>query len=83
MIVLLALFGYLLGSIPFALLLGGGELRQNGSGNLGAANVLRSRRTSVTFSPALYVFSTTFPRRTFLSLVLTNAPPLPGLTCWK
>jgi len=47
MIVLLALFGYLLGSIPFALLLGGGELRQNGSGNLGAANVLRSRRTSV------------------------------------
>ena len=38
--------GYLLGSIPFALLLarrwGAADLRQAGSGNLGAANVLRT-----------------------------------------
>ena len=39
--------GYLLGSIPFALLLGGVEVRRAGSGNLGAANVLRVRRTSI------------------------------------
>src|SRR5579863_3802257 len=45
-----------------------------------------SRRSTVatsTFTPALKVRSTTLPDRTFLSLVRTNAPPLPGLTCWK
>jgi glycerol-3-phosphate acyltransferase PlsY len=40
------LFGYLLGSIPFALLMarrwGLADLRQIGSGNLGAANVMRA-----------------------------------------
>ncbi len=41
------LVGYLLGSIPFALLLGGAEVRRVGSGNLGAANVLRVGRTSI------------------------------------
>ena len=43
----LVLVGYLLGSIPFALLLGGAQVRRLGSGNLGAANVLRVRRTSI------------------------------------
>src|SRR5262252_4910604 len=45
-----------------------------------------SRRSTVatsTLTPALKVRSTTLPDRTFLSLVRTNAPPLPGLTCWK
>src|SRR6478752_9560198 len=36
-----------------------------------------------TLTPALKVLSTTLPDRTFLSLVRTNAGPLPGLTCWN
>ena len=43
-----AVFGYLLGSIPFGLVLtrmaGLGDLRQIGSGNIGATNVLRTGR---------------------------------------
>ena len=41
-----ALFGYLLGSIPFGLVLckifGLGDIRSIGSGNIGATNVLRT-----------------------------------------
>src|ERR1044071_6928557 len=36
-----------------------------------------------TLVPALNVRSTTLPDSTFLSLVRTKAPPLPGLTCWN
>jgi glycerol-3-phosphate acyltransferase PlsY len=46
MVLLAALLGYLLGSIPFGVLLtrvaGAGDLRQIGSGNIGATNVLRT-----------------------------------------
>ncbi|HTM95214.1 MAG TPA: glycerol-3-phosphate acyltransferase, partial [Croceibacterium sp.] len=41
-----ALLGYLVGSIPFGLLLsfaaGKGDIRKIGSGNIGATNVLRT-----------------------------------------
>src|SRR2546421_7155530 len=36
-----------------------------------------------TFTPALNVLSTTLPDSTCLSLVRTNAGPLPGFTCWN
>src|SRR2546423_4151247 len=36
-----------------------------------------------TLVPALKVLSTTLPDSTFFRVVRTNAPPLPGLTCWN
>ena len=49
--ILAVLFGYMLGSIPFGLLLtritGGGDLRKIGSGNIGATNVLRTGNKAI------------------------------------
>lgn len=46
MLIVIAVLGYLLGSIPFGVLvtkmMGLGDLRQIGSGNIGATNVLRT-----------------------------------------
>jgi hypothetical protein len=40
-------------------------------------------RTERNFSPARNVLSITLPSVARRSLVRTNAPPLPGLTCWN
>src|SRR3954453_14307322 len=42
-----------------------------------------SVRTGRNFSPALKVLSITEPSSIRRSFVRTNAPPLPGLTCWN
>lgn len=51
------LLGYLLGSIPFGVLLtrwgGAGDLRQVGSGNIGATNVLRTGRKGLAAATVL------------------------------
>ena len=42
-----------------------------------------SVRTGRNFSPARKVLSMTAPSSTRFSFVRTNAPPLPGFTCWN
>src|SRR5438477_6914399 len=42
-----------------------------------------SVRMRLNFSPARNVLSTTDPADSDFSFVRTNAPPLPGLTCWN
>jgi acyl phosphate:glycerol-3-phosphate acyltransferase len=55
--ILAALGGYLLGSIPFGLVLtrvaGVGDIRQIGSGNIGATNVLRTGRKDLALATLL------------------------------
>ena len=52
-----AIFGYVVGSIPFGLLLvklaGQGDIRSVGSGNIGATNVLRTGRKSLAVTTLL------------------------------
>ncbi|HEV2082827.1 MAG TPA: glycerol-3-phosphate 1-O-acyltransferase PlsY [Brevundimonas sp.] len=54
---LLALGGYLLGSIPFGVLItraaGAGDVRRIGSGNIGATNVLRTGRKDLALATLL------------------------------
>src|SRR5918911_4019117 len=44
---------------------------------------LTSVCTRGNFSPARNVRSTTAPESRFFTFVRTNAPPLPGFTCWN
>ena len=57
MLGLVALAGYLLGSIPFGVVLtrafGAGDVRQIGSGNIGATNVLRTGRKDLAIATLL------------------------------
>ncbi len=57
MLLLTALLGYLLGSIPFGVVvtraMGLGDLRQIGSGNIGATNVLRTGNKGAAFATLL------------------------------
>ena len=46
-------------------------------------NSRRSTTSVSIFAPALKVRSTVLPVTTFLTLVRTKAPPLPGFTCWN
>lgn len=55
--IICALIGYVLGAIPFGLLLtrafGAGDLRRVGSGNIGATNVLRTGRKELALATLL------------------------------
>ena len=57
-IIIALLFGYLLGSIPFGLLItrmgGYGDIRRIGSGNIGTTNVLRTGRKDLAAATLLF-----------------------------
>lgn len=75
--ILSALFGYLLGSIPFGLLIakaaGQGDIRDIGSGNIGATNVLRTGRKDL----ALLTLLTDAGKAGFAALIVYTLLGLP------
>jgi glycerol-3-phosphate acyltransferase PlsY len=77
------LAGYLLGSIPFGLLLtsltGGGDLRSVGSGNIGATNVLRTGRKGLAAATLLLDLGKGFAAVWLARHVLGGDPAIGGL----
>ena len=82
-----ALFGYFLGSIPFGLILaklsGQGDIREIGSGNIGATNVLRTGRKDIALATllldagkaaaAFFLIKLFFPQIPFIPLIAAAA----------
>lgn len=81
-LVVLAL-GYALGSIPFGLLLtrltGAGDLRQIGSGNIGATNVLRTGRKGLAAATLLFDSGKGAAAVVLAGLIWPDQPQLPAL----
>lgn len=75
--------GYLLGSIPFGLLLtrltGAGDLRSIGSGNIGATNVLRTGRKGLAAATLLLDLAKGFAAVWLARDVLGGDPAIGGL----
>lgn len=78
--VLAAALGYLLGSVPFGLVLprlaGHGDIRKIGSGNIGATNVLRTGNKPLALA-VLILDSGKGAAAVLLSVWLLAAPPAP------
>ena len=75
--------GYALGSIPFGLLLtrltGAGDLRQIGSGNIGATNVLRTGRKGLAAATLLFDAGKGAAAVLLAGLIWPDQPQLPAL----
>ncbi|MEO5597913.1 MAG: glycerol-3-phosphate 1-O-acyltransferase PlsY [Novosphingobium sp.] len=82
-VLLVVAVGYLLGSVPFGLLLtrvtGAGDLRQIGSGNIGATNVLRTGRKGLAAATLLLDLAKGFAAVWLAGHVLEGDPALGGL----
>lgn len=79
-LLIVALIGYLLGSIPFGLFLtraaGLGDIRNIGSGNIGATNVLRTGNKSIA-AATLILDAGKAAAAVLLARALLNNPALP------
>lgn len=77
------LLGYLLGSIPFGVLLtrmaGAGDLREIGSGNIGATNVLRTGRKDLAAATLLLDVAKGAGAVLLAELLFPGTPMLAGL----
>ncbi len=81
-------FGYIIGSIPFGLLLtragGHGDIRDIGSGNIGATNVLRTGNKKIAVATLLLDMAKGFVAVLLFSAVSDNAiaPMIAGLAAF-
>lgn len=78
--------GYLLGSIPFGVLLtrwaGAGDLRQIGSGNIGATNVLRTGRKGLAAATLLLDLAKGAAAVLLAAWLLPGQEPLAGMAAF-